>query len=329
MKKLGIILIVLIILLIGIAIAKDAIIQSTITTVGSSIVGAPISIGHFSLGLMSQKVDIKDFKLFNPPGFPKEPLITINRVAVDFDVSSILKNKLHLPLVIFDLKEMVVVKNKDGKLNVDSLKVIEEQKAAAEQKKAEKKGDEKPKAAAKEMAIQIDVLRLNVEKVILKDFSGGGENPSIQVFEVALKDKEFKNITSVQKMTTLIMAQAMGPTAIKSAGVYAVATILGVGFLPVGVAGMLVGKDDSTAEFSKSFDAVYSAALAMMQEKGEVKSEDKAAGLIKGKMDKADVTIKIEQKDSKVTVTASARQMMMPKKELAGGVIYKLQERLK
>ena len=177
------------------------------------------------------------------------------------------------------------------------------------------------------MALKIDELQLNVERVVLKDLS---KTPvTVQVFEVALKDKVFKNLTSAQQMATLIMVQAMGPTAIKSAGVYAAATILGVGFLPAGVIGALVGKDSASAEFSQNLNKVYDVALKLMKEIGEVKTEDKTGGTIKGKVDGVDITLKVETTvDKKTKATASARQIMIPKPEFAGGVIYQLKEKL-
>jgi len=48
---------------------------------------------------------------------------------------------------------------------------------------------------------------------------------------------------------------------IKGAGIYGVATILGLGFLPAGVAGVLVGEDTSQAEFNIGYDKVSSLPL--------------------------------------------------------------------
>ncbi|MDP2653303.1 MAG: hypothetical protein Q8Q08_04655 [Candidatus Omnitrophota bacterium] len=309
--------------LLGLAVIKDFLIKSAITSIGSSVVGAPLRVGHFSLNLLTQKVRIKNILLYNPPGFPDEPLIDIPEIGVDYDLPALLRRKLHTPLIIVNVKEMTVIKNKDGSLNVDSLKVAQVQ--AKDQKKGESKDKKKP---AGDMVMQIDEMRLTVGRVIFKDYTKGTE-PKIEVFDVGMKDKVFKNITSAEQMATLIMVQAMSPTAIQGAKIYGAAAILGVGFLPAGVAGMLLGNDDSTADVSQGFDKAYDTALAVVKETGELKSEDRAKGVIKVKIDGADVAIAVEKSAKGSTIKVSARKFMIPKPEVAGGVLYRITERLK
>ena len=79
------------------------------------------------------------------------------------------------------------------------------------------------------MDIQLDVMKLNLGKVVFKDYSKG-EPPAVSAYNIHVKDKTFKNINSVQKLVTVVLVEAMGPTAIRSAGIYAAATVLGVGF---------------------------------------------------------------------------------------------------
>ena len=325
MKKWQSILIVVAVALIGLGIVKNILVQTAISAFGSKIVGAPIRIGVFSIGFITQKVHIRDLKLYNPPGFPNEPLVDFPEIRVDYDVFALLTGKIHLRLVIVNMKEMVVIRNKEGKLNVDSLKVVQEHKA-----KAENKGPGPPaKKESSEMAFQIDKMKLNIEKVIVKDYSQR-DQPFIQAYDLGLKDKTFENIDSIPQMITLIMVQALGPTAIKSAGLYAVATVLGVGFLPAGILGVIVGNDASSAEFDKPFNHVFNVCLELAEQKGEVKSQDKADGRIRGRMDGVDITIKVEKtKNHKIGVTVEARKYMIPRPEVAGGILYQISEKLK
>lgn len=313
MKKNKTLLVTALLVFVGLCITRDFLIKNIITSVASNMMGASVTMGGFSLGLFSKKIDIRDMKQYNPPGFPREVLIDFPQISVDYDLAALMKGKLHLPLIIVNLKEMVVVKNKEGKLNVDSLKVVEEQKNS--------------KNKSKSMPMQIDLLQLTVGKVVFKDFTQG-ETPRIEVFDVAFKNKAFKNITSAQQLATLIMAQAMRQTAIKGAAIYGVSTLLGASFLPAGVVGFLVGKDDAASEFQQGFDKVYAAALEVARQMGKIRSEDKSAGIVKCVVKGADVAIKIEDQSSGRLVTISARQFMMPKPELAAGVLYQISEKL-
>ena len=315
-KKIGVIIFIVLIVFLVI---KDFLIGPLITMVGFNIIGAPMKVRSFSSSLIRQKVRIKGLRLYNPKGFPAEPFLDITEIGADYDILALLTGKLHLPLVIVNLKEMVVIKNKEGLLNVDSLKVTQ----TSDQSK-EKKSDVKSKS----MRIKMDVVKLNIDKVIYKDFSK--EPAVIQVYDVGLKDKTFHNITSPEQLVTSILLEAMAPTAIKSAKVYAAAAILGVGFLPAGMAGLLIGKDDATADFKVSFDQAYDASLKLVQSIGELKTENRSKGTIQAKVDGSDVTVLVIKSNNRSTqIAVSARKYMIPRPEVAGGVLHQLTEKLK
>ncbi|MBN1870224.1 MAG: AsmA family protein [Candidatus Omnitrophica bacterium] len=323
MKKYQKILIIVIAVIVGLAVMKNVLIKTAVTTVGSSVVGAPIQIKKFSLGFLTQKVHIKGMTLHNPKGFPEGVLVDISEIRVDFNLGALIGGKLHLPLIIFDLKQMVLIKNKDGELNVDALKI-----AQAKEEPGQKEEEAKPKKSGKAMPMQIDELRLNVERVIMKDYSQG-EKPVVLAYEIALKDKVFKDIKSPEQLATLVMIQAMGPTAIQGAKIYGAATLLGAAFLPAGAVGVLVGKDSSTAEYTVGYDKLYDVSLGLMKEIGQLKSEERGKGVIKANVNGSDVAIKLEQtSEKKIRMTISARKLMLPKPEVAGGIRFQIEEKI-
>jgi hypothetical protein len=173
------------------------------------------------------------------------------------------------------------------------------------------------------------VLRLNVNRVIFKDHTQGKE-PLVQVFDVNLKDKTYKDIQSAQQLAALIMVEAMKPTAIKGAKIYGVATILGAGFLPAGIAGTLLGKDSAQAEFGASFDKAYQTALEVIGKAGTIVSTNKTEGLIKADVTGRTVTAKIAKLDQgKTRIVIAARKFLIPQPEVAQGILYQIQEKLK
>ncbi|MCR4337657.1 MAG: AsmA family protein [Candidatus Omnitrophica bacterium] len=319
MKKLYKIILLIFVVVVGLLFIKDQIIKTTVVRVGTKVLGAPIEMGGFSLSLFSQKVRISNLKVYNPEGFPKETLVDVPEIAVDYDLAAMLQGKVHLSLVVFNLKSMTVIRDKDGKLNVDALKVSQKADKPAEKEPAEKK----------ELDMQIDILKLNIGQVVYKDYSKG-EPPTVQSYDVNLRDKVFKNITSPEQLVLLIMTQSLSQTAIKGAKIYAAASILGVGFLPAGIAGALLGEDHASEKFRSSFDKVFNQSLAVIKKIGELKSEDKFQGIIKAKVDGCDVAIKIEPPlDGNVRVVVSARKMLLPKPQVAGGVLYQISQELK
>ena len=314
------IIIIILAALIGLGIVKDQIIKAAVQAGASRVLGTKVSVGGFSFGILRQSVRVKAFKIENPKGFPQGSMVDVTEVGVDYDLPALLGGKLHFPLVILNLNEMVVVKNKEGVLNVDALKVAvkKEQRAA----KTEKKSSKSPN-------FKIDELRLNVNKVIFKDYTQGPE-PLVQVYDVNLKDKTYKDINSAQQLAALIMVESMKPTAIKGAKIYGVATILGAGFLPAGIAGTLLGKDSAQAEFGASVDQVYQTALDVIKKSGILSSESKADGVIKADVSGHNVTMKVEKNDQgKTQIVIAARKYLIPKPEVAQGILYQIQEKVK
>ncbi len=314
------IIIIVLAVFIGLGIVKDQIIKAAVQAGASRVLGTYVRVGGLSFGVLRPSVRVRAFKIDNPQGFPKGIMLDITEVGVDYDLPALLAGRLHFPLVILDLNEMVVVKNQDGVLNVDALKV------AGEKETAPVKKQEKP---SEPLSLKIDVLQLNVNRVIFKDYTQG-KGPLVQVFDVNLKDKTYKDIQSAQQLAALVMVEAMKPTAIKGAKIYGVATVLGAGFLPAGIAGTLLGKDSAQAEFNVPYDQTYKVSVAALKEAGTVESEDISAGTIRATVSGATVTVKVAKKDpQKSEVTVSARKYMVPKPRIAGGVLYQIKEKLK
>ena len=301
-------------------VVKNLLIQGAVSVGARAVTGAKVSIGYFNLGILTQKIHIKNFKMYNPKGFPKEVMLDIPEIRVDCKVGALLGGKIHLPLAIFNLKEVVLIKNKEGIYNVDALKSsLEQEKNPAQETTKEKK-------PAPELAMQIDELRLNIGEVVVKDYTKG-EEPEIKVYNVNLDNKVYKNITSAQQLVTIVLVEAMKPAALSGAKMYAASALFG----PMGLAaGVLVGKDSGVQEFKASVDKVFSTSLAVLKEMGgEIKSHDPVTGEIKAKVSGSDVTIQIQKvAGGKTAIDVAARKMMLPKPEIANGILRQIAQKL-
>lgn len=317
-KIVPIILVVLVILVL----MKDVLIKSAVESGASFVAGAQVKITSLSFGLATSKVEIKGFRLYNPPGYPHEVMVDIPLVRVVYDLPAILTGHLHLPEMTVNLDKVVLIKDKQGRLNVDALKVAQQKEEPASQKPKQKQ------AAAKQMPMQLDHVNLNLGKVIVKDYSQG-EPPSILAYDIGVRNKKYEKITSAQQLATLILTNAMGPTALKSAGIYAAASVLGVAFLPAGVAGVLIGKDSATDTFKVDRATAYQKAKAVLASAGEITQEKSDKGIIQARIKGADVTLSLTEKDRNlVEVRIESRKLMIPRPEVAEGILYQLSEQL-
>lgn len=230
MKKLVGIMVGIAIALLVVAIAKDIVIKTMVEKGVEIVTGLKLDIGTLKVGVLKPVVDIKDLKLFNAAGFKDRTMIDMPEIYVDYDLAAIFKNRIHLNEVRIDLKEFDVIKNEQGVLNLDSLKVVQ----------AEKEG-KKPaeKAAGKAAEIQIDNLKLRIGKVIYKDYSKGGV-PDVKEFDLNLNES-YSNINNPYAVVSLIVVKALMNTTIAGVTGFDLKGLSGTISGPLGSAQELVG----------------------------------------------------------------------------------------
>ncbi len=295
-------------------IVKDQIIKTVVVSAAKKVLGVDVRIGGLSLGVFRQRVIIKNLKVYNPPDFPKETLLSVPKIRVDYDLGAFLQKKIHLTRLEVDLKEMLLIKNKQGKLNVDALKVAQK--------------EQRPTQPQQAMPFKIDYLVLSIGQVVYKDFSGQ-DKPVVEAFDVNIKEKVYKNITDTRQLATLVITEAMRQTTIRSAGIYAASSLAGVAILPFAAAVMFTSSDSVNADFNKGWDEVFSVCSEALKRAGRLTSEDKAKGLLNGESAGSSITVKLEKAGNKIKVTVSARKYLFPKKEIAAGLLFQVSEKLK
>lgn len=201
-KKIKFLVIVLVILFVG-SVLKNGIFQWVLGSALSKAAHVPVRIGSTQVRFLSSGITLKGIKVYNPRSFPERLMVDAPLVAIDFDPSALFKNQLHFKDVKLNIKEVIVIKNRDGNLNVNAMKPTQEDKAKS--KKREPK--------SKMPALQIDRLSLTVGRVVYKDYSAGGE-PAVQVFDVNIQDRVYTNIQNPTVLVSLIMSEALTRTAL-------------------------------------------------------------------------------------------------------------------
>jgi uncharacterized protein involved in outer membrane biogenesis len=203
LKKIGIIIVVLFVLVM----VRDLIIKQVVISVASSALGAPVKIGGLSLGLLTRHLEISNINIENPEGFSKNSLIDIAHVKVTFHPIDILTGKMYFDLIDLNIRQLAIEKNTQGQFNVSSLKIQPQQK------------NDKP------LNMHIDVLRLNVDKVTLRDASQNNAAKEVNR-GVGLHQKEFKNINSPQQLVALVLFESSGLGPLKNIALSATKEVL-------------------------------------------------------------------------------------------------------
>jgi len=312
MKKLFIVLGIVVFSLVCIAIFKNQIIKSVVTRAAVTVIGTPVHMDGFSFSILRSSIHISGLKIYNPSGFPEGILVSCSKINVIYDRAALFKRKLHLVFLEIELDEMGLTKNKEGELNVDSLKVAQTSETSE---------------PSKPMPMQIDLLTLGIGRIVYKDYSNGTE-PEVRVHDVNIH-KSYKNITSAEQLAVLILAEPVKAAGIRSAKIYGVAMLTGVAALPVGIAATFLGKDSVQQTTDASFEHVYEISLEIVKRMGKLTKEDATNGAIKANIQGAMVAIQIRNgADNKTEITISARKYVFPKPDIAGGVLYQIVDKL-
>lgn len=196
------ILVIVVIVFFGLTFLKNGLIGSALSAGLSKAAHVPVEIGSTNVRFLSSAITLKNIKIFNPPSFRDRILLDAPLVAIQFDPPAFFKGTLHFRDVRLNLREIVVVKNNAGQLNVDAMKPQKEETRKVQEAK---KSGQAPK-------LLIDKLSLTVGRVVYKDYSLGGGAPMVQTFDINIQDRVYTNIDNPTSLVSLIMAEALTRT---------------------------------------------------------------------------------------------------------------------
>ncbi len=152
--------------------------------------GLPVKIGKVSIGLRQPTLSVENFKLGNSAEFGSSTFIDIPLVRVQYDLPALRARRIHLNTVLFNLGELHIVQNKDGKTNLQAL---------------QERGKEKPLSTGFGGATPefdgIDTLTLSVGR--LKFTSAKNEARDEEAY-VGYKNETVKNVKSFKDLEPLI-----------------------------------------------------------------------------------------------------------------------------
>ena len=199
------ILIGLFIVLVLLFVGSGFIARIAVSTGVKAVTGLRLEIRRLQVGLFQNHLAVGEMKLYNPNGFSDRIMVDLPVLEGDYDLGGFLRGQTHLQKLDLYLREMVVVKNKEGQLNLNSVTAVQKSQTQAQQGRKE----QKPKPSG---GFLIDELHLRVGKVIYKDYSRGG-TPAVQEFEINI-DEHYSHVTDPTALGALIVSRALFKTTI-------------------------------------------------------------------------------------------------------------------
>ena len=206
MKLLRSLLLGMVVLLAAVLAGKNFIAKTALTNGVKLITGLDTQIDGVQVGLFSTAVGVKGLKVMNPSQFSERVMLDMPELFIDYNLSDILKGKIHLEVVRLNLKEFHVAKAADGELNLNSIEAVSSVKKPAQGKPA--KPESKP---ASPLNLQIDLLELSIGTVTYTDYAKNP--PAKQTFAVNINERH-EHITNPYAFGALLVSRALMRTSI-------------------------------------------------------------------------------------------------------------------
>ncbi|MCP4667939.1 MAG: hypothetical protein GY849_16440 [Deltaproteobacteria bacterium] len=155
--------------------------------------GVKLQMGSFRAGITKSVVKVGDVTLMSPEGFEDEPMMKASLVYADYELGPLLNKEIHLTYLKLDAGEIVVVKNREGKVNIHEARKAMEQ-GRRSQGREEKKGKGK-RGKHDGPLFKIDLLVMSLGKVVFKDYSTG-DKPQMKTIPFSFTEAQFRDVRS-------------------------------------------------------------------------------------------------------------------------------------
>jgi uncharacterized protein involved in outer membrane biogenesis len=117
-------LVVLAILLVmALLLLKDALLKEVVESQLAAVTGLEVRIDRFEAKLLKPTVTIEGLRLYNPASFGGSPFLDVRELHVEYDRPALLRGEILLRLVRFDLTELSLVQDTNGRWNYEYVNV--------------------------------------------------------------------------------------------------------------------------------------------------------------------------------------------------------------
>jgi len=185
----------LVIILALLVLFRDNIAKAAVARQIRNETGMAVTIGRVNIGISSPTVTIQNFILMNTADFGESRFLDVPEVHAEYDRAGLFSGKVHLKLLRFNLGEIHVVQNKDGKTNLQAL---------AERKKRRKPVDGSGGPLTEFQGI--DTLNLSLGRFIYTSYKTPANDQEIWV---GVKNEIIKGVKSAKDLEPLFARIAL------------------------------------------------------------------------------------------------------------------------
>lgn len=195
-----------VVVFVGLVVFRNQVVSFAIEKGAEKILGLDLDIGSLDIGARQPTIEVRDVVLHNPKGFDDSVMVNVPEVYIAYDLTGLRRGDIAFDEIRLNLSEFVVIRNKDGELNLDSLKAVAKENQGAQVLK-----DDKEVATDKQPVVNIKSVQLKLGKVIFKDYTS---NP-VTVKEYAINlNRRYENINNFNAVSKLIVTEVLTRTAL-------------------------------------------------------------------------------------------------------------------
>ena len=194
---------------IGLLLLKDSFAKSLAEKNLRDSTGMDAKIARLEVGLLTPTANIEGLKIYNSADFGGGSFLEMPELRVEYVPEDMRTGKIHFKVLRLHIAEVHVVKNKDGRTNLDAIHKESKKKSSGQKKKTDTPGVDFG---------GIDTVYLSVGKITVTDLGNPKNNREIRV---NLKDEVGHNLKTEAELTawfTFVVAKAMFQENAKSGG---------------------------------------------------------------------------------------------------------------
>lgn len=186
MKTLLKIVVILGVIIVVVFVAKNEIVRWAVKA-GVKTTGLSAHMARADVGITKTYIGFYDFVLDNPSQYKDRTFATFPKIFINYNLGDVTKGDVHLEEVNIDLAELVIIKNADGTLNVQDIKV--------------------PPAKGPQPKVRIDRFDLKLGKLIYKDYSRGSK-PAVKEYQLNVEE-HLTDVTGAQDLIPLLTSRML------------------------------------------------------------------------------------------------------------------------
>ena len=194
LKIVGMLVLLLVLLLVGVVLARDGIVKYAAQKIVASKTGFGLNMQRLHIALLQPGLEIIGLKLTNPSDYPEPGALEINKLKVSLDRAGTTAQEIRLHEVTLDLPSVVVVKKINGEVNFQRPAGQSRETPPAQPSAPAPQQPPTPTEKKPAKKLHIDHLAIRLGTIYVRTYVQGENQPREQKYVMNI-DRSFENVT--------------------------------------------------------------------------------------------------------------------------------------